>query len=165
MAKGLRSSRNKANNSKLRSNVFGPAEDARKERLSAKLLELASKPKPEREDDALMIDRVESQLRSGQTVGLTQGLTVALAHSEEQTKARPETEAAANTEKMELDQADDQADDQAEESTPTAKRSSGRIQRKGRGKAKAAMVFPVYKNGKRIGPRLSKMQRRKSLRP
>ena len=42
MAKGLRSSRNKANKTKLRSNVFGPAEIARKERLSAKLVELAS---------------------------------------------------------------------------------------------------------------------------
>ena len=41
----------------------------------------------------------------------------------------------------------------------------GRIQKKGRSKAKAAMVFPVYKKGRRIGPRLSKMQRRKSLRP
>ena len=45
MAKGLRSSRNKSNKSKLRSCVFGPAEDARKERLSAKLLELAANPK------------------------------------------------------------------------------------------------------------------------
>ncbi len=45
MAKSLRSSRNKTNNSKLRYKVFGPVEDARKERLSAKLLELASKDK------------------------------------------------------------------------------------------------------------------------
>ena len=46
MAKGLRSSRNKANNRKLKAKVFGPVEDARKERLSAKLLELASQPRP-----------------------------------------------------------------------------------------------------------------------
>ena len=45
MAKGLRSTQNKSNNSKLRSDVFGPIEDARKERLSAKLLELIAKPK------------------------------------------------------------------------------------------------------------------------
>ena len=51
MAKGLRASRNKANNAKLRANVFSPAEDARKERLSAKLMELASKPKARRNDD------------------------------------------------------------------------------------------------------------------
>lgn len=62
MAKGLRSSRNKANNVKLRSNVFGPAEDARKERLSAKLLELASQPKPKREDDAPILDENKGQL-------------------------------------------------------------------------------------------------------
>ena len=46
MAKGLRSSTKKANKTKLRSRVFGPVENARTERLSAKLLELASKPKP-----------------------------------------------------------------------------------------------------------------------
>lgn len=58
MAKSLRSSRVKANNSNLRSDVFGPAEDARKERLSAKLLDLASQPslKPKRDDDVPMID-------------------------------------------------------------------------------------------------------------
>ena len=50
MGKGLRSSRNKSNKSKLRSDVFGPVEHARKERLSAKLVELASKPQPESRD-------------------------------------------------------------------------------------------------------------------
>lgn len=43
MAKGLRVSTKRANKSLLRQNVFGPIEAARKERLSAKLLELASK--------------------------------------------------------------------------------------------------------------------------
>lgn len=57
MAKGLRSSRNKANKSKLRSNVFGPAEIARKERLSAKLIELASKIQSNPEEDLKMADR------------------------------------------------------------------------------------------------------------
>lgn len=57
MAKGLRSSRNKANKSKLRSNVFGPAESARKERLSAKLIELASKIQSNPEEDLKMVDR------------------------------------------------------------------------------------------------------------
>lgn len=51
MAKGLRSSRNKSNKSKLRSNVFGPTEAARKERLSAKLLELVSQPKSKEKDE------------------------------------------------------------------------------------------------------------------
>lgn len=56
MAKGLRSSRNKANKSKLRSNVFGPAEIARKERLSSKLIKLASKPQPNADKVSKMVD-------------------------------------------------------------------------------------------------------------
>jgi hypothetical protein len=46
MAKGLRSTVKKRNRAKLRATVFGPAHDARTERLSAKLQELASQPKP-----------------------------------------------------------------------------------------------------------------------
>jgi hypothetical protein len=45
MAKGARSSIRKSNNKKLKARVFGPVENARTERLSAKLLELASQPK------------------------------------------------------------------------------------------------------------------------
>jgi hypothetical protein len=52
MAKGARSSTRKANNAKLKSRVFGPVETARTERLSAKLLELASQPK--KRDDVVM---------------------------------------------------------------------------------------------------------------
>ncbi|RYP72392.1 hypothetical protein DL771_004187 [Monosporascus sp. 5C6A] len=47
MAKSSRASTRKANNRRLKANVFGPVESARAERLSAKLLELASQPKPE----------------------------------------------------------------------------------------------------------------------
>jgi hypothetical protein len=50
MAKGLRSSVKKSNRTKLRARVFGPVVDARTERLSAKLLELAQQPKPARPD-------------------------------------------------------------------------------------------------------------------
>lgn len=49
MAKGLRSSVKKANNKKLKARVFGPVVDARTERLSAKLMELAAQPKPPKE--------------------------------------------------------------------------------------------------------------------
>lgn len=45
MAKGLRASVRKENKAKLRATVFGPAEDARTARLSAKLQELVSRPK------------------------------------------------------------------------------------------------------------------------
>ncbi|KAL2862973.1 DUF2423 domain-containing protein [Aspergillus lucknowensis] len=46
MAKSVRASVSKRNKAKLRATVFGPAVDARTERLSAKLQELASQPKP-----------------------------------------------------------------------------------------------------------------------
>lgn len=44
MAKSVRSSTKKRNHAKLRSTVFGPVVDARTERLSAKLQELAAQP-------------------------------------------------------------------------------------------------------------------------
>lgn len=46
MAKSVRASVSKRNKAKLRATVFGPAVDARTERLSAKLQELASQPSP-----------------------------------------------------------------------------------------------------------------------
>lgn len=48
MAKGARASSKKANRTKLRARVFGPVEQARAERLHAKLLETIAQPKPER---------------------------------------------------------------------------------------------------------------------
>jgi len=57
MAKSARASKIKTNNSKLKSRVFGPIETARTERLSAKLLELASQPKKtEKDSDDMVID-------------------------------------------------------------------------------------------------------------
>ena len=49
MAKGLRASTRKKNNAALRDRLFGPAIDARTERLSAKLQELAAKPRPDQD--------------------------------------------------------------------------------------------------------------------
>ena len=57
MAKGLRSSRKKTNNTRLRARVFGPVENARKERLSAKRLALASKRRPLEDEDTKMIEQ------------------------------------------------------------------------------------------------------------
>jgi hypothetical protein len=48
MAKGARASSKKANRTKLRARVFGPVEQARAERLHAKLLETIAQPKPEK---------------------------------------------------------------------------------------------------------------------
>ncbi|OQU99707.1 hypothetical protein CLAIMM_05302 [Cladophialophora immunda] len=49
MAKSARASVVKKNHRNLRAKVYGPASDARTARLSAKLQELALKPKPETE--------------------------------------------------------------------------------------------------------------------
>jgi hypothetical protein len=49
MAKSQRASKTKSNNQRLKKNVFGPVETERTARLSAKLLELASQPKPKAE--------------------------------------------------------------------------------------------------------------------
>lgn len=57
MAKGARASTIKANNAKLKRQVFGPIEEARTERLSAKLLELASQPrKPQNDEEPETMD-------------------------------------------------------------------------------------------------------------
>ncbi|KAI0195020.1 hypothetical protein F4808DRAFT_331062 [Astrocystis sublimbata] len=54
MAKSSRASSRKANNQRLKANVFGPIEIERNARLSAKLLELAAAPKPERPESDTM---------------------------------------------------------------------------------------------------------------
>lgn len=57
MAKGLRSSTKKANKAILRRRIFSPVENARKERLSVKLLEVASKSQAmSKERDIKMVD-------------------------------------------------------------------------------------------------------------
>ncbi|PYI10896.1 hypothetical protein BO78DRAFT_360295 [Aspergillus sclerotiicarbonarius CBS 121057] len=56
MAKSVRASVSKRNRAKLRATVFGPAVDARTERLSAKLQELASQPKPNQERTNMELD-------------------------------------------------------------------------------------------------------------
>lgn len=56
MAKGARASTTKTNHQNLKSKVFGPIESARTERLSAKLLELASQPKPKPLKEDIVMD-------------------------------------------------------------------------------------------------------------
>ncbi|KAL4898461.1 hypothetical protein BDV59DRAFT_166892 [Aspergillus ambiguus] len=82
MAKSVRASVQKRNKAKLRATVFGPVVDARTERLSAKLLELASQPKPAAEEKP---DEVES------------------GHQEEQSKA------AESNEDMDIDKGSSQS--------------------------------------------------------
>lgn len=56
MAKSSRSSTKKFNNQRKAASIFGPAESARAERLSARLLELAKQPKPESSDVKMNTD-------------------------------------------------------------------------------------------------------------
>jgi len=70
MAKGLRSSVKKSHRTKLRSRVFAPVEDARTERLSAKLLELASQPRPAKTDMELDEDNGTNTIRTSPTTPL-----------------------------------------------------------------------------------------------
>lgn len=61
MAKGLRSRSKKSNKTCLRQKVFGPVENARKERLSAKLLELASQPQSKVYQDEKIEEKPQGQ--------------------------------------------------------------------------------------------------------
>lgn len=134
MAKGLRSSRNKANNSRLRSKVFGPIESARKERLSAKLVELASKSQTTFRQDMNMTDGGKSTTQEASN------------ESEEHTPA--------SKEEMDIDQAKDHCS-----TVKQSSRSARRVEK--RSKARAAMVFPVYRKGQRVGPRRRRREDRK----
>lgn len=66
MAKSLRSRIKKSNKTCLRQKVYGPIEHARKERLSAKLLELASQPR----DNAVQDEKMEEE-HQGQRLPMT----------------------------------------------------------------------------------------------
>ncbi|KEF61585.1 uncharacterized protein A1O9_03153 [Exophiala aquamarina CBS 119918] len=70
MAKSARSSNTKRNNRNLRAKVFGPAENARTARLSAKLQELAAKPRPI-QDKAMDVDEPVEQGEQDQSNGNT----------------------------------------------------------------------------------------------
>ena len=60
MAKGLRATTRKRNKRNLRAQIFGPAHDARTERLSAKLQEIAAKGKPGQEA-IMQVDQEENE--------------------------------------------------------------------------------------------------------
>ncbi|PYI26576.1 hypothetical protein BP00DRAFT_430213 [Aspergillus indologenus CBS 114.80] len=60
MAKSGRASVIKRNRANLRATVFGPAVDARTERLSAKLQELAAQPKPTEGNSKMEMDSTRS---------------------------------------------------------------------------------------------------------
>ncbi|EXF82558.1 hypothetical protein CFIO01_13108 [Colletotrichum fioriniae PJ7] len=132
MAKSARASVIKKNNQRLKANVFGPVEQARAERLSAKLLELAKAPKPEREADTKM--DVEEQDDDGTFPAIFQG------HSMRQESFEtdiPKAEINGDDEKKEA-----KADDSMDVDSAKPKRRSGRIQKQRKKTSK--VVFPKY---------------------
>jgi len=73
MAKSARASVRKRNNATLRAKVFGPAFDARTERLSAKLQEIANTPRPEEEKAMDVDDQKDEEKKAGPTDSETKG--------------------------------------------------------------------------------------------
>ncbi|KAM7223612.1 Protein of unknown function (DUF2423) domain containing protein [Rhypophila decipiens] len=66
MAKSARSSQIKTNNQKLKKNVFGPVEEARTARLSARLLELASQPKAQKDVEMQVVEGEETKTETAE---------------------------------------------------------------------------------------------------
>ncbi|KAL8737940.1 MAG: hypothetical protein Q9181_001203 [Wetmoreana brouardii] len=133
MAKGLRSSVKKANRARLRSQVFGPVEEARKERLSAKLLEMASKPSSAAKNDAMILDEAAAdRMCTDPTEQLDQG-----------TKDLPATRPVDDDAPMELDPSK-----QPDSITETTQLRSSKRRKARRGKAQATMVFHVPRKGR-----------------
>ncbi|KAI1437691.1 hypothetical protein GGR50DRAFT_691959 [Xylaria sp. CBS 124048] len=115
MAKSARASSRKVNNQRLKAKVFGPVETARNARLSAKLLELAAAPKPERpEGEAMRIVEDENE------------------------DAKAKTEAVADEDSMDIDVAKSAA---AAKSSKSSSNKKGRIEKR---KRPSKIVFPKY---------------------
>jgi hypothetical protein len=155
MAKGARASTKKANHQKLKSRVFGPVESARTERLSAKLLELASQPKSKPVKEDIVMDSEEGMgysssfaLRFWQNIQVLQKLMrPPLRANSQRVRALSETLTAV----ADFSCAEMEVDQEATKSSDRPKTSSkGRIEKR-RQHRKASIVFPKYIKGKRIG--------------
>lgn len=66
MAKGLRATSKKNNRVKIRSRVYAPVDEARTERLSQRLLDLASQPKPAKTEMDVDAEKGESSPTTAQ---------------------------------------------------------------------------------------------------
>ncbi|KAI9790357.1 MAG: hypothetical protein M1816_005175 [Peltula sp. TS41687] len=126
MAKSLRASNKKGNKARLRSKVFGPVEDARTERLSAKLLELAT--------SAMPVATPESTMDIDKTAA-------------EEEKSMAPKERPVNSDEMDVD---DVVSHPVKSSTNKKGQSSSRVQKKGRRKGSSSILFPSYQKGKRL---------------
>ncbi|KAI9661606.1 MAG: hypothetical protein M1821_008844 [Bathelium mastoideum] len=141
MARSLRSTRGQANKSVLRKKIFSPIEHARAERLSAKLLELAKQPKPE---------RTEMEVEKAKPEG-------------DSTRAAEEAymkDAGAEGEDIEMDDAQPARVKKFLPNT-TKKRKVARSHKVQKRRAKNSIVFPKTKlSRKQGGPGLKKGKRR-----
>ncbi|KAF7944461.1 hypothetical protein EAE96_010852 [Botrytis aclada] len=125
MAKGARSSSIKANNSALKAKVFGPVEDARAERMHAKLMELISQPKPS--EKTVDVD-MEGKEGKGEEAS-AKDTSNATAPAQE----KP-------SEEMEVDAI-----------SKVGSKSKNRISKRRVSSRKSQMTFTTYKNGKKVG--------------
>jgi hypothetical protein len=133
MAKGLRASSRKKNSQALRARLYGPAADARAERLSAKLQEIAAKPRPERER-LMEVDDAESKKESAESEKQDEGQLHVFDALDDYANAKIE---------MEVD-SDDGLTKSPKKSS--GKKSMGRTQKKiAKRKAKKSVVFPDIK--------------------
>ncbi|QDS69989.1 hypothetical protein FKW77_003234 [Venturia effusa] len=74
MAKGLRATSKKNNRVKIRSRVYAPVDEARTERLSQRLLELASQPRPAKTE--MDVDTEKESSTKDQDSPTTEGLSL-----------------------------------------------------------------------------------------
>ena len=173
MAKGLRSRVKKVNKQKLRSNVFGPVEEARKERLSAKLLELASNSY---EKEKTTSDSVAKSKITTHSPNLACHAENRLPGTTSTTTSTPGPAISRDKEGRSINQLIARAyakrvhRPDVELDVPTISKiqnqnTAVRIAKRGRSKSKAAMVFPVFRLGKRVGLHLSSRQRKQNLKP
>ncbi|KAL4801732.1 hypothetical protein BDV18DRAFT_148726 [Aspergillus unguis] len=125
MAKSVRASVQKRNKAKLRSTVFGPAVDARTERLSAKLQELAAQPKPSTQEDS------KSDLA-------TSGMDT----QDDSAK----TNSSSNNEAMDIDSSKTSASGRSQRSGRIHKRHSNR-------KNRSSIVFKKHSSNNKKAPR------------
>jgi hypothetical protein len=133
MAKGLRASSRKKNSQALRTRLYGPAADARAERLSTKLQELAAKPRPEQER-LMEVDDAQSKQEPAAPEKKDEGQLPVSDAVDDHANAKIE---------MEVD-SDDGLAKIAKKSS--GKKSMGRTQKKiAKRKAKKSVVFPDIK--------------------
>ncbi|KAM3073418.1 hypothetical protein ACMFMG_004683 [Clarireedia jacksonii] len=136
MAKGARASTKKANHAALKAKVFGPVEAARAERLHAKLMELASQPKPSAKAEDVDMEGKEGKASAdGSGEGTSNNNVMPTAQEKDSGE-------------MEVDK---------EHSKPSSKASKNRVFKKS--SRHKTMTFTTYKNGKKVGGRVGKTRK------